>query len=817
VSGDTEVFFSNLEIKTINDIIKERLINETIFNLNENNNIKIDTISKIFINGVKEVFKLKTRTGRELKCTNVHEILTNEGWKEYKSLEINKDYAAVVSKIEIPYSGENKYSIDFFKILGYLIGDGSIASFHRVVFESTSTKYINDFENSAKNENISYSRKNYKKEAWGKIIQFERIIIYGGKNGWKKNLRDLNLIGDKSQTKKIAFIKYLNSVEIISAFLSRLYATDGYICISQTKKRKSISPTIDIGYVTISHELAKDIQNVLLRINVSSTIRSRKINNGISKQKQFIVNIRDKKNALQFLSIVSVYGKEKKCEEAIELLKKASTEKKEIIPLGNYIRKRIKEEGYSFNSLWKKHNISLGRKGNVSKDKAKKINKIIKDNYLTKVLSEDIIWDRIVKKEFVGRELVYDLEIKNDHNYIANGLIVHNCVDEVQDILWDNIPVIQEVLSHASDPKQLYAGTPKTFENPIEKRWLTSSQCEWVVPCDHHTPNFWNVLGLKNIGKTGPICEKCGKPIDTTKGRWVRMRAGEFDFMGFRIPQLMVKWKQDPKRWYDDIVLPMEGPSAIETSVYMNEKLGLSSDNAEKPITRAELIRCCDNTSEGKYRLIDVEEYPEKIRGAEIFLGVDWGTGTERFTPSGKKKPVSYSIVTLGTMLPTNIFWFFYYKRFKGAEADPDFILEFILKINNYLSIRVGAVDWGFGWGPNNTLMRKMEGKIMPVKYEHNQKKKIVWDRLGYKFQVNRSLVMSEFFYKIKNQKLQFGRWDEFESYGEDFLAIFKDYTVNPLARNSLFYNHSPTQPDDAFHSSLLCEFAYNIYHSNPV
>jgi DNA-directed DNA polymerase III PolC len=38
----------------------------------------------------------------------------------------------------------------------------------------------------------------------------------------------------------------------------------------------------------------------------------------------------------------------------------------------------------------------------------------------------DVIWDRVVSVEYVGVEDTYDLTVDEDHNFVANGLIVHN-------------------------------------------------------------------------------------------------------------------------------------------------------------------------------------------------------------------------------------------------------------------------------------------------------------------------------------------------------------------------------------------------------
>ena len=79
-------------------------------------------------------------------------------------------------------------------------------------------------------------------------------------------------------------------------------------------------------------------------------------------------------------------------------------------------------------------------------------------------------------------------------------------IDETQNVLASNIPVIMEVLSHSPDPHVTFAGTPLTLDNYIQLLWESSSMCEWLVRCHHHTPIHWNYLDERCIGKLGPIC-----------------------------------------------------------------------------------------------------------------------------------------------------------------------------------------------------------------------------------------------------------------------------------------------------------------------
>lgn len=386
-------------------------------------------------------------------------------------------------------------------------------------------------------------------------------------------------------------------------------------------------------------------------------------------------------------------------------------------------------------------------------------------------------------------------------------------IDEVQDILTDNIPIIEECLSHAPNPHKLYTGTPKTFDNPLTKLWEGSNQHEWVIKCE--SCNEWNVLGIKNIGKIGLICSKCGRSLNSLNGRWARMTNRPGSFMGFRISQLMVHWKQDPQRWHQDIILAMEGPNKVADNVFYNEKLGVPYDSSDKPITREEIIKACDNTVEKKWRCTDSKDDP-RIKGGAIFGGIDWGTGDGIKSESGKKKHSSYTVLTLSMMNSKGRFWTFYFKKYTGAQSDPNFIKDDVLRIHHHFGVTMWGVDWGFGWGMNNQLMRDLPAKVIQFQYVPNQKLKRKWDAAGYKFQLARSMVMSEFFNGIRRGEYQFPPWNEFEWISNDILCIFNDYSTNPATRNQLYYNHPYDQPDDFTHSIIMSRAVHDIFTNRP-
>ena len=410
--------------------------------------------------------------------------------------------------------------------------------------------------------------------------------------------------------------------------------------------------------------------------------------------------------------------------------------------------------------------------------------------------------DNVFLKQFINRSKVtlrYAYHNADRTRGIPADMI---CIDELQDIITDNIPIIEECASHSPFKIFIYSGTPKSYDNAIEHYWTKfSTQNEWVVPCDHHgvpgDPStwHWNVLGLDNIGPESLICEKCKKQIFPMRpeSQWasmnpvVREKLGEGAYEGFRIPQLMVPWLE----WSEILVKYKTYP----LSQFHNEVLGVSYDSGTRPLTRQDII---DNCRPG---LLMTTEHLKHIRdtlhgGSPVFAGIDWGTGEG-----------SYSVISLGTYMPDGMFTIFYVHRFEGQEIEPEVQLDLIEQLIKYWNINLVGVDYGGGFDRNDRLARKF-GKDRIVKYQYSQPgQKVKWEPDLHRFLVHRTEVMSDYFNAIKRRNvIRYPDYQHFEDpFAADFLNIFSEYNEQ---QRQIQYKKSPDATDDTYHSTLLCFLA---------
>lgn len=400
--------------------------------------------------------------------------------------------------------------------------------------------------------------------------------------------------------------------------------------------------------------------------------------------------------------------------------------------------------------------------------------------FTTKMLSQNILEKQFVNRSKITLRYAF-LNADRCRGIPAWGLLL----DEIQDILNDNIPVIEACQNHA--PKRwrrnIYSGTPKSLDNTIETYWSSmSTMNEWVVPCEGC--NTWNILGEKNIGKKGIICAKCGKGLyaQHPNAQWAAQR--EFDdvkvpFEGYRISQLMVPWVD-----WKEVLISYERSGRDK---FYNEVLGISYDSGMRPLTRAQVQACCNED----VSMLDLKQYKLMSASQPIFAGIDWGSGEH-----------SYTVLTLSTYVGRK-FRAFYMNRFVGEYTEPERQMNAIIELLKYFNVAFIGADYGGGFYPNDRLVREFgPNKVWKYQYASNPKQPYKWNPQLKRFLIHRTEVMSQIFNAIKRKReCEFPRWSEFEKpYAQDFLNIYSE--PNEQVR-LIQYKHAVDKPDDSFHSFL--------------
>jgi replicative DNA helicase len=64
-----------------------------------------------------------------------------------------------------------------------------------------------------------------------------------------------------------------------------------------------------------------------------------------------------------------------------------------------------------------------------------KLADMLEDPVLQDLATGDLFWDRVLAIEPLGEEMVYDATVLGTHNFIADGIVVHNSIEQDADVV----------------------------------------------------------------------------------------------------------------------------------------------------------------------------------------------------------------------------------------------------------------------------------------------------------------------------------------------------------------------------------------------
>ncbi|MFH1785181.1 MAG: ATP cone domain-containing protein [Candidatus Micrarchaeota archaeon] len=205
--------------------------------------------------GEKDVYLVTTKAGYELKATENHKFMTENGWKELK--ELSKDDRLVLQK-EGKF-GINSIDREMALMLGWLIGDGHMSK--------EAEDVIFYFGAEEKHELLplfkAYLDNVNKKDVMPIKDKTETRLKYSSRIA--KMFHDLGVRYHTAAQKEVPSSVFQLDEKSMATFLSALFAADGSV---QGSKEKGIS----IRLASNSTKLLKQVQVLLLQFGIVSKV-----------------------------------------------------------------------------------------------------------------------------------------------------------------------------------------------------------------------------------------------------------------------------------------------------------------------------------------------------------------------------------------------------------------------------------------------------------------------------------------------------------------------------------------------------------------
>lgn len=367
---------------------------------------------------VKSMVRLVLKSGRFIDCTPCHPILTDRGF--VSAGKITKDHSiASVRKISEPkglkYIPESKW-------IGWMLGNGSMTGYSSPSFICSCPVVAEGF----KSETIKHFGIVPKphRHSCKKVFQYDitaSSVRTAEGNRCKNWLRSHDLWGRRSQEKIIPqwFLEQADN-KSIAELVSGLFETDG------TATKNSVK------YSTTSNQMAWQVVWCLCRLGIFCYI-----DNGFMSDKAnfpcFTIRISDGRDVLRFKKTVPMIGRKRDKLNEFKLSQDGSNHgdrigvwaQAEILKVKNLYRMPWKDFGYRVQ--WKR----------ISQDDLGKLIGMYPElEKLSHLVSPSIYWDQMESVSKIDDGEVFDREVAGGpHNFVANGIIVHNSLEQDADVV----------------------------------------------------------------------------------------------------------------------------------------------------------------------------------------------------------------------------------------------------------------------------------------------------------------------------------------------------------------------------------------------
>ncbi|MFG1680501.1 replicative DNA helicase [Nonomuraea sp. NPDC049269] len=404
-----------------------------VWSLDENMRLVQCTMTHVFPSGTKEVFKLRLTSGREIKATANHPFMTYDGWRPLG--EVGPGARLAVPRHVPPPRDLQEWPEEEVILLGHMIGDGSFVRRQPIRYASKDEACLEAVTKAATHFGVSAVRDEYPAARVTTLrLPAPYRLTHGKRNPIAAWLDGLGLFGLRSHEKFIPQGVFSLPKKQIALFLRHLWATDG--CVWWDEKRGQSR----VYYASTSRRLIDDVARLLLRFNVMTRIKTTQKGD---HRPGFQLHVYGSDNQLRFLDEVGVHGERaKQAARCIPELRAAKGNTNlDTVPreVWDRVRGALTEKGMTHrafsaelgtqfcgSTLWK-HAPSRERLGRVAA--------ILDDAQMDMLATNDVFWDEVASIESLGEQSVYDATVLGAHNFVANGISVHNSIEQDADMV----------------------------------------------------------------------------------------------------------------------------------------------------------------------------------------------------------------------------------------------------------------------------------------------------------------------------------------------------------------------------------------------
>ncbi|WP_157359040.1 replicative DNA helicase [Arthrobacter sp. Soil782] len=221
----------------------------------------------------------------------------------------------------------------------------------------------------------------------------------------------------------------------ISLFLKHLWATDGSVTVNRAATGGRIY------YASTSRRLTDDVTRLLLRFGISARVKTSTAKG--NHRPGYTLDVSGRDDQRRFLQEIGVHGaRASSCERLLEIIRdKTSDTNVDTVPLQVWddVKSILAEKDMTHRefqaAIGTQYCGSTLFKAAPSRQRLARVAAALGSAELDVMAVNDLLWDSVVSIEPDGKEEVFDATVLGNHNFVANGIAVHNSIEQDADMV----------------------------------------------------------------------------------------------------------------------------------------------------------------------------------------------------------------------------------------------------------------------------------------------------------------------------------------------------------------------------------------------
>ena len=418
---------------TFGELMRDGCEGVLVWSVDDQHKLVPAPITKVFPSGTKEVYRLRLASGREVKASANHPFLTFSGWTPLGELRTG-DRVAIPRHIPVPIAAGLGWSEHRIGLLAHLIGDGCVVRSQPVHYTSNDEENLAFVEAAAAAEFGITPRRVAQGNWWHTYLPAPYHCTHGRWNPLHTWFRELGIEDLRSHEKRLPTAIYTADDAELCLFLRHLWATDGCVWLGNGKSADKAY------YASSSRELASGVAHLLARLGIVARIRQ------VEKagyRPGYHVIVADGPGLRRFCERVGVHGRRGETARQLAAALAGRTVNTNVDTIPVEVWDVVKAERIRAGLTERQFQAAIGThycgtalyKSCPSRERLLRCATVLGSETLREIATSDIYWDRIVSIEPLGPQPVYDATVKGTHNFIADGLVSHNSIEQDSDVV----------------------------------------------------------------------------------------------------------------------------------------------------------------------------------------------------------------------------------------------------------------------------------------------------------------------------------------------------------------------------------------------